>query len=37
LALAVVTVIISSDQRSFNVHGVRDGFAKAVSGKRHIE
>jgi hypothetical protein len=35
--LAVVTVIIGSDQRSVNVHGVRDGFAKAVSGKRHID
>lgn len=35
LALAVIAVIIGSDQRGVNVHGIRDGFAKAVSGERH--
>lgn len=35
LALAVIAVIIGSDQRCVNVHGVRDSFAKAVSGERH--
>lgn len=35
LALAVIAVIVGSDQRGVNVHGVRDGFAKAVSGERH--
>lgn len=35
LALAVIAVVIGSDQRSVNVHGVRDGFAEAVSGERH--
>lgn len=35
LALAVITVVIGSDQRCVNVHGIRDGFAKAVSGERH--
>ena len=35
LALAVIAMIIASDQRGVNVHGVRDGFAEAVSGERH--
>lgn len=37
LALAVIAVIVGSDQRCVNVHGIRDGFAKAVSGERHFE
>lgn len=37
LALAVIAVIVGSDQRCVNVHGVRDSFAKAVSGERHGE
>lgn len=37
LALTVIAVIVGSDQRCVNVHGVRDGFAKAVSGERHGE
>ena len=35
LALAVIAVVIGSDQRGVNVHGIRDGFAEAVSGERH--
>lgn len=35
LTLAVIAVIIGSNQRCVNVHGVRDGFAEAVSGERH--
>lgn len=35
LALAVIAVIVGSDQRCVDVHGVRHGFAKAVSGERH--
>lgn len=37
LALAVIAMIISSDQRRVDIHGVRDGFAEAVSGDRHDE
>ena len=35
LALAVVAVIVASDQRSLDVSRVGDGLAEAVSGERH--
>jgi hypothetical protein len=35
--LAVITVVIGGDEGCVHVHGVRDGFAEAVSGKRHFD
>lgn len=37
LTLAVITVVIGGDEGRVHVGGVRDGFAKAVSGKRHFD
>jgi hypothetical protein len=37
LTLAVITVVIGGDEGRVHVDGVRDGFAKAVSGKRHFD
>ena len=35
LTLAVVAVVVASEERSFNVSRVGDGLAEAVSGERH--
>lgn len=37
LTLAIITVVIASEERGVNVDLVGDGFAKAVSGERHVE
>ena len=37
LALAVVTVVVANEERSFHVNRVGDGLAKTVSGERHVE
>lgn len=35
LTLAVVAVVVAGDERGFDVGGVGDGVAEAVSGERH--
>lgn len=37
MTLAIITVVIASEERGVNVDLVGDGFAKAVSGERHVE
>lgn len=36
LALAVVTVVVTSEEGSFNVSRVGDGLAETVSSERHV-
>ena len=36
LTLAIIAVVVSRDERGFDVGRVGDGLAEAVSGKRHV-